>query len=92
MIYTDEVHLVADSLEELHEFAKSIGLSRNMFEGVKKNHPHYDLIYNSGNPVYDEHGKKMSDKVIEYGAKVVRKREILFISKKIIKQTKIIWN
>lgn len=59
-----------------------------MFDGFRKNHPHYDLIYKSGKPVYDEHGKKMSDKVIERGAKVVRKREILFISKKLIKKHK----
>jgi hypothetical protein len=54
------------------------------FEGVKKQHPHYDLIYKSGKPVYDVNGKKMSDKAIEYGAIVVRKRVILEISKKLI--------
>lgn len=43
MIYTDNIHLVADSLEELHSFANSIGLKRHWFEGVRKGHPHYDI-------------------------------------------------
>jgi hypothetical protein len=43
MIYTDGVHMVADSLAELHAFASSIGLKRIYFHGVRKGHPHYDL-------------------------------------------------
>lgn len=43
MIYTDKIHLVADTLEELHNFAKTVGLKRRYFEGVRKGHPHYDL-------------------------------------------------
>lgn len=78
--------MVADTLKELHEFAQSIGLKRHFFEGVKKMHPHYDLVYKSGKPVYDEHGKKMTDKATEYGAKLVRKRVILEKSKKLISQ------
>lgn len=43
MTYTDGIHLVADSLEELHEFAKQIGIKRCWFHGIRKGHPHYDL-------------------------------------------------
>lgn len=44
MIYTDGIHLVADSLEELHMFAKKIGIGKNRYHGFKKGHPHYDLL------------------------------------------------
>lgn len=44
MIYTDGTHLVADSIAELHSFAAQCGLPRCYFEGVRKGHPHYDLI------------------------------------------------
>ena len=44
MIYTDGVHMVSDdNLAELHVFAKKIDLKRHFYEGVRKNHPHYDL-------------------------------------------------
>lgn len=43
MIYTDTVHVVADTIDELHEFAEKIGMPRNYYEGVRKGHPHYDL-------------------------------------------------
>lgn len=36
-------HLFADSVEELHEFAESLGLKREWFQD-KKNFPHYDII------------------------------------------------
>lgn len=38
-------HLLADSLEELHAFAKSIGLKREWFQGHTK-YPHYDMNAN----------------------------------------------
>lgn len=41
MVYTDGVHLIADSLEELHAFALSIGLKRCWFQNHR--HKHYDL-------------------------------------------------
>lgn len=34
-------HLFADSLEELHAFAESIGMKREWFQNTKL--PHYDL-------------------------------------------------
>lgn len=40
MIYTDGTHLVADYLQELHEFAQSVGLKRKWFQ---ERHEHYDI-------------------------------------------------
>lgn len=42
MVYTDKIHLIADTLEELHNFADSIGLKREYFQDHKR-HPHYDI-------------------------------------------------
>lgn len=38
-------HLTADTIEELHDFAKKIGLSQSWFQNHIK-HPHYDLTSN----------------------------------------------
>lgn len=35
-------HLLADSIEELHEFAKKLGLRRNWFQHAAS-YPHYDV-------------------------------------------------
>ncbi|NMZ58611.1 DUF4031 domain-containing protein [Pseudomonas nitroreducens] len=35
-------HLVADSLDELHDFAFSLGLKRKWFQG-SASYPHYDI-------------------------------------------------
>lgn len=43
MIYTDYIHVIADSLPELHEFAKELDIKRCWFEGMSKGHPHYDI-------------------------------------------------
>ncbi len=40
MIYTDGVHLIAGNLQELHIFAKSVGLKRQWFQ---EHHKHYDI-------------------------------------------------
>ena len=43
--HNESCHLVADSIEELHEFAGQLGLKRSWFQ----NHPrllHYDLTQN----------------------------------------------
>ena len=74
MIYTDGIHLVADTLEELHEFANKIGLKRHFYEGVRKGHPHYDLT-----------NERIKQKSIEEGAVLKRKREILVLSKALSK-------
>lgn len=65
MIYTDGIHLVADGIDELHEFASSIGLKREWFQD-KKAHPHYDIFgviklqaLNSGAVVVDS--KKIAE-------------------------------
>ena len=42
MIYTDGVHLVGDTLQELHIFARSVGLKREWFQEHRR-HPHYDI-------------------------------------------------
>ena len=42
MIYTDGIHLVGDSLQELHRFAHSVGLKREWFQ-EHPCHPHYDI-------------------------------------------------
>jgi hypothetical protein len=44
MIYTDGIHLVGDTLDELHEFAGKIGLSNKWFED--HNHQYYPLFGN----------------------------------------------
>lgn len=72
MIYTDNVHLVADSLQELHEFAEKIGLKKHFFEGVRKGHPHYDLT-----------NKLIVNKALENGATVVNSKKIVEISHKL---------
>lgn len=43
MVYTDGIHLMSDNQEELHKFAKEIGLKRDWFQANPK-HPHYDLL------------------------------------------------
>mgnify|MGYP000744649331 CR=1 FL=1 len=72
MVYTDGIHLVADSLNELHSFAEEIGLKRHYFEGVRKGHPHYDLL-----------GNKLSI-AIAHGVKIVSSKEVLVLSKKLL--------
>jgi hypothetical protein len=42
MVLTDGKHLVATDLDELHGFAKKIGLKRKWFQEHPV-HPHYDL-------------------------------------------------
>ncbi len=41
MVCTDGRHLVAGTIEELHEFARRIGLRKRWFQDHR--HPHYDL-------------------------------------------------
>ena len=66
MVYTDGVHLIADSEKELHDFAKKIGLKRDWFQDHR--HKHYDLTT-----------KRMANKAIINGAILKTTREIIFI-------------
>ena len=43
MVYTDGVHLVAESEAELHAFARGIGLKSEWFQN-RSRLPHYDLM------------------------------------------------
>ncbi len=43
MVYTDRIHLMANSIDELHDFAQKIGLKKEWFQNHPK-HPHYDLF------------------------------------------------
>jgi hypothetical protein len=57
-------HLVSDtSIEELHQFAESLGLRREWFQ--EKSIPHYDLT------------GKVYDLALERGAKLVSSRDIV---------------
>ena len=66
MVYTDGIHLVADTLDELHAFALKIGLKRDWFQ--YRGYPHYDLMGG------------MTRKAIDAGAKTRNCREILAIA------------
>ena len=44
MIITDGVHVVStDSEDELHKFARKVGLKRQWYQNHPR-HPHYDII------------------------------------------------
>lgn len=43
-VYTDGVHLVADTLDELLRFVDKISLSRERIQGIRKKHVHFDLL------------------------------------------------
>lgn len=73
MIYTDGLHLMSDSVEELHEFAVLIGMRKQWFQDHPK-HPHYDTI-----------SKKLKDKAIKAGAKIVSSKDLVRLAKTIHK-------
>lgn len=60
-------HMAADSIEELHEFARKLGMRRSWFQPGRGRHPHYDLV------------KVRRDKAIALGAKAVSSRELVMI-------------
>lgn len=62
-------HLIADSVEELIEFAESIGLRREWYQ--PKSSPHFDLT---------EDGRKLA---VERGAIEVNQRELIGILRKL---------
>lgn len=57
-------HMAADTLEELHQMAANIGVSKKHFQN-KQSKPHYDIC------------KQSKQKAIELGAKEVNDREII---------------
>jgi hypothetical protein len=68
MIYTDGVHLMihcTEPLDDLHAFAKKIGLKREWFQMHDK-HPHYDLTT-----------RRMFLKAIDAGANVQETRYLI---------------
>lgn len=81
MVYTDGVHLVADTLGELHKFAFSIGLKYCYFEGTRKGHPHYDLLNWKKKALWcGETKQTFIKKAYEAGAMNKDRKEILRIS------------
>ena len=73
MIYTDGIHLISDeSLEELHQFAQSIGIKRCWYHSSSK-HKHYDIP------------KKMRENFSEtYNVPLITSKEIVMKVKKFI--------
>ncbi len=67
MTYTDGVHLMADSLEELHRFAAKLHLRRQWFQDHPR-HPHYDLTT-----------RRMGKRAVAEGAQLVTTRELIEI-------------
>ena len=66
MVYTDGIHLIADTVEELHTFSASIGLKRCWYSNKRgKHHPHYDLW-----------GKYLK-KSLDNGAKLLTTRDLI---------------
>ena len=61
-------HLVADSLEELHRFAQSIGLRREWFQ--PQSFPHYDLT------------KRRRAQALKGGAVRVDRRELVAVMRR----------
>jgi len=58
-------HMVSDSIDELHEFAESIGIKKCWYENKRgKNQPHYDI-----------RGQSII-KALSSGAKLVPRREL----------------
>lgn len=76
MIYIDTPtskgwsHMIGDTIEELHEFAKKVGLRKSYYQNKKKKdkiEPHYDVRISR----YRE--------MIEAGAKPITRAELLTI-------------
>jgi hypothetical protein len=69
MVYTDKIHMIATTVDELHRFADKIGLHKCYYRNPrKKKHPHYDLIT-----------EKIRKKAIKEGAVLVTDREIVML-------------
>jgi|GEM_PF-4757468 len=66
MLYTDGVHLTADSLDELYAYASKIGLHPEWIDFMGKTlHPHFDICGHVKQRVLaDENVQKVSRKEI----------------------------
>lgn len=72
MIYIDGVQMIGDTVEELHQFARKIVLSKCWFHNTRINqHAHYDVICSH-----------KLNRALELGAKLVSKKEIRKIMQK----------
>jgi hypothetical protein len=60
-------HMIADTVEELHEMADKIGVKRKWYQGDKTGKPHYDICSSK---------RKLA---VEYGAKEITMREAVKI-------------
>lgn len=63
-------HMLADSLEELHEMADKIGVARKWFQGDASS-PHYDIC------------KAKRELAVTFGAKEVGRRELVEVIRSI---------
>ncbi len=72
MVQTDGVHLVADTLAELHSFAQAMGLKRAWFQNHPR-HPHYDLTT-----------RRAANRAIDRGAVLVDAREVLHTAHQLV--------
>lgn len=72
MTYTDGQYIVADSLDELHKFCKSIGLKRSEHFTNSNAKCYYQTAY-----------VKITDKAIAKGAKKITTRQVVEYSRKL---------
>ena len=72
MIYTDGIHMIGESLEELHNFAKLINLNKCWFHNGKI--PHYDLMKSK------EGRKEMFKRALSKGAIHCSSKKLIKIS------------
>lgn len=63
-------HMIADSIDELHEMADRIGVARRWFQGPPKHDPHYDISLSK------------RTLAVKFGAKEVSQREIVMVIRK----------
>ncbi len=83
MIFSDNIHLIADTIAELHDFASKVGMPRSSFRGKAKHHPHYDLINKKTKlGVRNRDGIEYRRIAKDMGAQIVTTREIIAIFQK----------
>lgn len=73
-------HMVADTLDELHDYAITLGLLRKHFQKARK-HPHYDLW---GFPLEQV---LLRMRISGSGLMLVSSKELVLISHSLIKKT-----